>query len=238
MIQRPSKEFNLLVYDAPYPPRSLTIKKRWLRLLVVGVPVFFLLSWIAVITTGFFLKDARDRLRRVSPAEVEALEEKNAELENELVDLKLNNKILKEKVASPQAVTEQSALSLFHRPMGFKDRSTEELVSVEEVGQKLENNKVIFNFNLVNTNKVDVLSGHLFILLYSASSISFFPDIDMDVNNPRLHFNAGESFSASRFRPVVAEFKAPTAGEKYFFHILIFSRVGDLLYREFRGPYM
>ncbi len=238
MASKEADQFRLLVYDNGRPPQCLSLSKRWPKVFFLYLPLLTLLSWVALIMAGLWVKKERTKIERIGPEKMESLEISHDHLKEELGSVQLNNKLLREKVAS-SGQGERGLLDLFHRPMGFKDRSEEELIEIADVSHlRAEGEKVTFKFNLINTNKIDILSGFIFVVMYGESSLNFFPPAKFSPSQPLLYFNTGESFSASRFRPVVSEFSTSDNVQQYFFRILVFSKNGDIIHQGFHGPFM
>ena len=65
MIQDPSKDLTLIVYNAPKPPRYLKINKKLLRLLLFLVPFLLIIALLTSLASSVYMKkNSRPRAHR------------------------------------------------------------------------------------------------------------------------------------------------------------------------------
>jgi hypothetical protein len=176
-----------------------------------------------------------------------ALAAKNAELMEANETLKTNDQapvdvedpvvIADTKPAKPQIPRPEDLIKFFKTPVGFKNLTSEKVANVQRVSFRVKKDQVIFRFNLANEQKVSKLRGYIFVAQFSKNSLKFYPGYDLAKNNFSIAFNAGESFTVSRFRPTIATFDLPSNGKEIYYRVLVFSKKGDLLIEDNYGPY-
>jgi len=237
MIQDPSKDLTLIVYNTPKPPRYLKVNKNLIRTLFIIIPFMVITS----ITFSFFysmlLKNKIVSLKSEVPKEIQELKAKNLLLTTELTNLEKTNKNLVGKLSKGSgAETSLSSMGLFTTPLGLQDLRNKELILIKDA--KVEAGKTIkLNFSLENNSPgQEKLSGYINVIQYQGNMIQYFPDYELSQRNLRLEYTQGESFGFSRFRPTMAEFtKHSNLSTRY--KIFIFSRTGDLIAFKQLGPF-
>jgi len=237
MIQDPSKDLTLIVYNTPKPPKYLKVNKTLIKTLFILIPFMVITS----ITFSFFysmvLKNKIISLKSEVPKEILDLKKSNTLLATQLADIQKTNKNLVSKLSKGSgAETSLSSMGLFTAPLGLQDLRSKELVLIKDV--KIETGKKIkINFNLENNSSgQEKLSGYINVIQYQGNLIQFYPAYELSQRNLRLEYTQGESFGFSRFRPTSAEFqKLSKLSTRY--KIFIFSRTGDLLAFKQLGPY-
>lgn len=237
MIQDPSKDLTLIVYNTPKPPRYLKINKRLIKTLLILIPVMVITS----ITISFFysllLKNKIVSMKSEVPKEIKVLKTTNISLTNKLQELEKTNKNLVEKLSKgSESETSLSSMGLFTAPLGLKDLRSQELVLVKDAKINV-GNKIKLEFNLENNSPgQEKLSGYISVIQYQGNMIQYYPNYELSQRNLRLEYTQGESFGFSRFRPTSAEFeKVSKLSTRY--KIFIFSRTGDLFAFKQLGPY-
>jgi hypothetical protein len=89
---------------------------------------------------------------------------------------------------------------------------------------------------LNNLESGEKLAGYITIVQISENRLQIYPQYEITIENNRLDYSRGESFTVSRFRPVVAPFGKPQ-GLNAWYKIYVFSRTGNLLSYKVAGPY-
>lgn len=237
MIQDPSKDVTLIVYNTPKPPKYLKVNKRLIKTLFILIPFMVITSIGFSFFYSTILKNKIVSMKSKVPKEILDLKTKNATLISQLAEIKKTNKNLISKLSLGSTTeTSLSSMGLFTVPLGLKDLRSKELVKVKDV--KISSGKKIkLNFNLENNSPgQEKLSGYISVIQYQGNHIQFYPSYELSQRNLRLEYTQGESFGCSRFRPTVAEFsKVTNLSTRY--KIFIFSRTGDLLAFKQLGPY-
>lgn len=237
MIQDPSKDLTLIVYNTPKPPKYIKINKSLMKVLITAIPILV----IASISISFFysmiLKSKLNTLSSQEPEIIRELKKEKANLAIRINALKKTNLILTDKLSKGSQETAFSPLELFIRPIGIKDLRQKETVKIEKLRLTFDEKTIKFNFDLINNSQDGKkVSGFISIVQYQDNLLQVYPKYDLSQKSLRLEFSKGESFTASRFRPVVGTFdKLTKISSKY--KIYIFSRTGDLLFYKQVGPF-
>ncbi len=233
MIQGPSKDLTLIVYDTPNPPKYIKINKFLMKMLIFIIPIIIIISVGSSLFTSVYMKQQIEQARSQEPEIILNLREKSSELASELEALKKTNSDLIQKISSgtnTKLSTDISGITaLIAIPLGFKDLRSIQQAKLENLTSESAKEKVLFKFDILNNKKNnEKLAGFITVVQYHKDGISFYPNYDLSIDSPSLVFSKGESFVVSRFRPVVAEFKKPK-GTIVWYKIFIFSHAGDLI---------
>ena len=236
MIQDPSKELTLIVYNTPNPPRYLKINKGLIRNLLIVIPFLIIIILSFTFLYSMVLKKKVNELRSSEPKIITDLKEQSEKLTNQIVILEKQNALLTQKLSlGPTKETTTSIFEFFTVPLGLEDLREKNLLKIENINLKAEGDRIKFSFNLAN-NTTNKLSGYLFIVQYQKDNIQIYPKDKLSDKNLKLEFSKGESFGFSRFRPTEANFSL-LSKESSRYKIFIFSREGNLLSYRQVGPY-
>lgn len=237
MIQDPSKELTLIVYNTPKPPRYLKINKKLLRLLIFAVPFLLILSLLFSLTTSVYMKRKLETVRSKEPAIISSLRQDKRQLMSQIERLKETNRDLTTKISAGSQASPASALALLSTPIGYQDLTEQEMAKLENMSANFKQDKAEFRFDLLNNLENDEkLSGYITIVQYAENEMQVYPKYELSIENNKLDFSKGESFVVSRFRPVIAEFEKPDSLSVWY-KVFIFSRSGNLLSHKVAGPY-
>ena len=236
MIQNPSKELTLIIYNGPKSPKYIKVNKSIIKYLFVIVPVLIIGSISLSFLYSMVLKNQVNDLRSKEPEVILDLQQKNNKLSKQLSNLTKNNKLLVSKLSlGSSKETSISSLGLFTVPVGLKDLRENELLEIKNLAVENTSDSTTLKFDLGN-NSTEKLSGYISVIQYQGSLIQFYPQYELGVKNLRLDFSKGESFSFSRFRPTIINFKTLSKISARY-KIFIFSRTGDLIAYKQVGPY-
>ncbi|MDH5415523.1 MAG: hypothetical protein OEW87_15410 [Flavobacteriaceae bacterium] len=236
MIQSPSKELTLIVYDTPKPPRYLKLNKVLIKYLIIIIPTLVISSISLSLVYSVYLKNKVNSLRSSEPKIIEKLKNETENLSTQISSLTTDNINLTKKLSKGSAeASPLSSLALFTPSLGMLDLTDKELLKIENISPSNDSQKITLSFSLAN-NSEQKLSGHLFIVQYQGNLIQFYPDSHLSEKTLRLEYSQGEKFSFSRFRPTVATFtKLKKTSARY--KIFIFSKTGDLIGHKQVGPF-
>lgn len=232
MIQEPSKDLTLIVYNTPKPPKYIQINKGMLKTLLFAIPALIVVSIAFTLFTSFFMKRKLEAVRSKEPQMILDLKQQTLKLSAKIESLELSNKELTQKIAQgPQAVgTASSLLALIKTPLGFEDYQDKKMARVENFSHQTSSNKVVFKFDLINNlNGDERLSGYITVVQFHSYGTNFYPNLSLNSDSQFIQYNKGESFTVSRFRPVIAEFPLPANSANVWYKVYIFSREGNLL---------
>lgn len=237
-IQTSGNEVSIVIYDAPLPPRYLRFSKRFLRFILVFIPLC-----LGILALSLFLWGLGHRLSVTpKPKLPEVLSEKDTKLmalETELVSLKESNSLLMEKLSTTgaQGSAEDPYLLTIRKPYGMQDLTKQKLVSIDQFSVEQEANKVSFKFQIINANAESRVVGYVIAFLLSENALVAYPGEANSQMASGIKYSTGETFAVSRLRPTNAEFFIRASGKEMNFMVYIFSREGDLLLHQKLGPY-
>ena len=178
------------------------------------------------------MKRKLEAVKSKEPQVIYDLREKNGQLEAEIKKLQASNTTLTQKIATgtENLGTASSLLALIKTPLGFEDLRDKKMARVENFSHQASNNKVVFKFDLINNqNGNNRLSGYITVVQFHSYGATFYPNLSLSSESQQIQYNKGESFTVSRFRPVIAEFPSPTNSANVWYKVYIFSREGNLL---------
>ena len=239
MIQDPSKELTLIVYNTPKPPKYIKLNKGLIKVLIFTIPIIIILSFASSLFSSAYMKRKLEEVKSKEPEIILQLKKDKKNIASELEILKLTNMSLTKKISSGATSTASplNIMALFTTPLGFEDQRKDELAKLENMNNDIVNNNVLFKFDLINNKQDETkLSGFVNIIQYHSDGITYYPSYELSIDSPRLEYSKGESFTVSRFRPVIAEFSKPK-GNSVWYKIFIFSRTGNLLAYKKAGPF-
>lgn len=237
MIQSPSKEVTVIVYDTPKPPKYYRLNKSFIRTLLIAIPLLTIFSISVSLLYSIFLKNKISRITSSEPQRILDLQEVIQKQKSDIDVLSKTNALITEKLSKGTgSETSVSALGLFTVPVGIQDLRPKELVKIEQVELKSEGS-IKLSFNLANNSpNGEKISGYLNVIQFQGNLIQYYPNTELPQKNLRLEYSEGESFGFTRFRPTEATFEnVSKKSAKY--KIFIFSRTGDLLAYKQLGPF-
>lgn len=242
MIQDPSKDLTLIVYNTPKPPKYIKINKTLMKTLIFVIPIIVIFSIAFSMISSVYMKRKLENARNQEPEIILSLKKEKSLLASKVALLEVTNKTLTKKISQGQsgtnvAVNLTNIMALFTAPLGFEDKRGENLAKLENMTNDNVGNKLLFKFDILNNIVSGIkLAGYITIVQYHRNGLSFYPQYDLSADSPSLEFSKGESFTVSRFRPVIAEFPKPV-GTNVWYKIFIFSRTGNLLAFRKAGPF-
>ena len=239
---KPAKEkLSFIIYDSQNegshsPPRYFQMKKGMVKFLLYGFPIITTLSLLSVIAGVIYFKQIRQMVEKKEPKIIQKLKATNSDLSFALTEQTKLTKILEDRLANPK-IEGLGTLSFFRPIPGQEDKSKTPVFSIDEIRYQSDSKKISVSFNISN-NAIDQqkLAGYVFILLKIAGKISYYPKNAIPSSEFHLSYNLGESFAIRRSRPVKAEFSyqgnLKMLQDRPLLKILIFSRTGNLLYKQ------
>jgi len=232
-----SKKLGFLVYEAENAPRYYEIKKSLLKFILYGLPLVTMVLLGIVLLGSLYFEQISERAKRKEPAIIKELRETVSGLETKLAETQVLTKDLEERLAKGDTSTDviKSTMGLFLPVPGMQDLTRTPNLAIENIDLILSGDRIQMKFNIINqTKNNEKLAGYIFVLMKQGDKIYFFPESSLQQNEFKVRFNSGESFATQRFRPVDNVYFPynPSLGTDYLFKILIFSRTGDLLYKQ------
>ena len=230
--QTPSK-LSFILYENETAPKYFEISKRYLQALIFGLPLVSLISIAVVISVLLYFKNLQTNVQNREPKIIESLRVENQKLKKQKEKYINQNKNLQTKLLTNDTFSLNS-LALFKQISGQMDQTDQtELVVENPTLVKKGEQKVALNFNLANlTKNKEKISGYIFVLLKEQGILRYYPSNSIPEDKMQIHFNKGEYFATSRFRPVEASFFHGKATEKLTFKIIVFSNTGDLILKK------
>lgn len=237
MIQSPSKEVTVIVYDTPKPPKYYKLNKSFIKTILIAIPLLTIFSISVSLLYSIFLKNKISQITSSEPKKILELREIIKKQETSIGTLTKTNTLITEKLSKGSgSETSVSALGLFTVPVGIQDLRSRELVKIEQIKVSSEG-EIKLAFNLANNSpNNEKLSGYLNVIQFQGNIIQYYPNIELPQKNLRLEYSEGESFGFSRFRRTEAIFKK-VSKKSAKYKIFIFSRTGDLLAYKQLGPF-
>ncbi len=238
MIQNPSKDLTLIVYNTPSPPRYLKLNKKLIRFFVLIVPTLVILFISMSFMYSMYLKNKVNDLKAKEPKIIADLNGRNSQLLNKISMLQKNNNLLTKKLSMGASVDSPVSLfGLITPPVGLVDKRGMESIDFTDFKVTSSSKEIRLTFNLDNkTPDNQKLSGHIIVTQYQGQSVQYYPAADLGQKNLRLEYTQGESFGFSRLRPTKVSFKK-LGSESVQYKIFIFSRTGDLISLKQIGPF-
>lgn len=237
MIHKPSKDFTLIIYNSPKPPRFIRINKNLINSLVISIPILLILSLVFSLSSSLYMKTKLENVRSKEPEIISQLKEEKKELMGRIKLLETDNKELINKVSSGSQNVSNQTLDLFSTPLVFKDETDLNKVKLENISTNVKENQIEVRFDLLNNlDSNEKLAGYVTIVQYSENILEVYPNYEISLEDNRLDYSRGESFTVTRFRPVIAPFSKPS-GLNVWYKIFIFSRTGNLMAYKLAGPY-
>lgn len=237
MIQKPTDNLNVIIYDSPEPPKYLKLDKKFFNLIIWMTPILILLLVSASIGYSFYFKRQLEIAKSSEPKIINDLTMENLQKDSAIEKLIKQNKTLIKKI-SAGVPNQKLPLSLFNLSIGLEDITEKKLAKLDSFTHEIKDNKFIFKFNLTsNMTSSDKLSGYIRVVQISSIGFFFYPSINIEHETSLLSYNKGESFTVSRFRPVVAEFNFDNQIKQAWYKIYLFNRSGDLIHHQEIGPY-
>jgi hypothetical protein len=120
-------------------------------------------------------------------------------------------------------------LSIIKKPYGMQNFMSQNKVTLDQFKFLQNSNKVNFKFQIISSYPETKVTGHVLVLMVSASGILAYPAEANKELSQGVKYSSGEPFAVSRLRPTDAVFLHSLSGESVKFIIYIFSREGDLL---------
>lgn len=234
MKSKSGNKLSFVLYEEKFPPRYYHISKGYLRFLLFGLPTLTLISLIIVAGGGVYFKHIQRLAERKEPAIIKKLKQEKEELLTYQKELTMSRDLLQKKLS--QGVSSETGLSfltLFKQSPGRQDLSSSPEMQLEELELSPAEDKVSLSFKIVNMTKDDSrLTGYLFVIMKAGDNIQVWPSTALQEDSMQIPFAGGEFFATSRFRPVRADFRKLPNMNNALFKIVIFSRTGDLIFKQ------
>jgi hypothetical protein len=232
-----SKKLGFLVYEAENAPRYYEIKKSLLKFIIYGLPLTTLVLLAVVLMGSVYFEQISERAKRKEPVIIKELRDNVSDLENRLAETQVLTKNLEDRLAKGDTSTDiiRNTMGLFLPVPGMQDLTRTPNLAVEYIEPVISGDRIQLKFNIINQTKDNQkLAGYIFVMMKHAGKIHVFPENSIEESEFKIKFNSGESFATQRFRPVDNVFFPYKSGniEEFLFKVLIFSRTGDLLYKQ------
>jgi hypothetical protein len=236
MLQKNHNDLTILVYDNPKPPKCLKLNKKVLRFFLFFLPLILTLS--ILITTYILanLKKIRLENELKQPQIITELKNEIKSHKATIVNNKVENKSLIDKIAKGATSSNEDNISLLNLPLGYNNFINKAQATIEEVTHKVLPSGSQLSFKVANKLINQRFSGYLYVIRISNNNFEVYPNIDLGVDDFLLNYNRGESITALRFKAITAKFR-PVKADIYTYKVIIFSRLGDLVFKKNFGPY-
>ncbi|MEC7275897.1 MAG: hypothetical protein VXV96_06220 [Bdellovibrionota bacterium] len=233
MAESNSKKLSFVLYEENNPPRYYHINKAFLRFVIYGLPSAALICIVLLATGGVYFEQIQRLAQRKEPAIIKKLkDEKDQLIKANLVIQKERDQLEKKLSEGVDTSSGLGFLALFKQSSGRVDKSTSPEMQLEEIEVVKGTNKVNLDFKIINMTKDDSrLTGYLFVIMQIGNQIEVWPKGVVENESMQIAYGNGEFFATSRFRPVRAAFNLKE-GNQVLFKVVIFSRTGDLIFKQ------
>lgn len=228
------KKYSLLFYDHNKAPRYFEIDKTLCKFFLYGLPCLALIMLIISFLQIIYLKDLPFFVANKESAHYKILKKKNISLENSLIKISEQFKLLKEnyKEQAPQFIDNFTSLHLFQIPAGSQDLSKVSELQLKNIKTRRAKGQIQVTFELHNKKPLAFIKrrGQLFIFGRTANTIHLFPKDLYSSHNLKISHTSGVPFLLQRFKVVTASFSESSNLPIILFQVIIFSKMGDLIY--------
>jgi hypothetical protein len=230
------KKLAFILYEDHSAPSYFEISKNLFRFLFIGLPFVAFLAILITVGGALYFKQIKRMVEKEEPKIITELKTQRLELLQKQKQLENDQKRLEEKLATGTAGTSGAdnlaSLALFKHSPNRQDLSQAPEVSLDEFSTKVSNDKLLVEFKITNlTEEQKKVAGFLFVVMHEGSRVSVWPANSFVDQEMSVVFNKGELFATTRFRPVLASFDKPKENE-LLFKVLIFNRLGDLIFKK------
>lgn len=236
-MSKENKVYQTIIYNGA-TPKFLRVNFSFLSKAIFILPLLAT-TIITGLSIYIFALDNKIKVMKSSqPAFIKNLQNKNQVLEQKYNAIELENFALKRKIAKGGTPNYVEFLSLVQKPLAMGDHRFKKLIELESPLIKTENNTIYFSFNIRNTSEAQEskIAGYASVIQIQGSTLTYYPQYKMDANALYLHYDKGERFTVSKFRPLIASFPK-LSSSPVLYKVIIFDREGNLmLYKEF-GPF-
>ena len=222
----------IVVYRNQDSPKCFRIRNSAIKFNLLFIPFISFVFVVCGMLAFSFAKKVLFEQSENEPALVAKFRQEKEQLENNILELEKNNKLILEKLKNKKV--EATGFANFFAPIrGQEDLTNEGIVSVEDFRVKLKRQgEISVHFNMANPGlKNNRISGHVILVLRNAEGLRFFPKHLSPEEESFYPFHAGETFTFSNLRPVTASFQIEDL-ESASLDLYIFSRSGDLYYKS------
>lgn len=227
------KKLSFILYQEEKAPQIFEIKKNILKFLLIAFPILAFLFLLTIVTGTLYFRKIKTFAEKQESQTLRDLKVKNALFLTKEKNYTNEIKNLQNKLARP-STSGLGTLSLFKTTNGQIDQTKKSPIILEAIKTRKVGKKVQVTFNMKNKNENgSKISGYLFILTKVGNSIKSYPTDSITNMDFQIPFNKGESFGFSRFRPVKVALRPPKGAKTLSFKVLVFSRIGDLIFQEF-----
>ena len=229
-----SNELSLLIYEEKSPPKYFKLSKKMLRLFLLWLPLFSLLSITTVLIMFLYFSEIKKKTMTKIPLILQNLTLEKQKLQNQITNLNVENKKLVKLLEVKEIKIHDYYLPLkILNPVPKSEVFDKKLFSLQELKiQRIDNNIKIY-FQLANiTEDKRRLSGYMIFAVSDLSNINFYPDKIFENNSFELQFNKGEAFATSRFRPFEATFPISKNSNAIIIKIIVYSITGKILFER------
>lgn len=229
-------QLSLILYEGTHPPRFFQFNKKKVKWALIVLPFITAVSVFLLFSSFIYFQDIIKTAQEHDPKIVQELQKtiQNQELYIEEVS-GFNEKLL-ERLAQGENLdlSGTETLALFRPVAGMQNLTSSPQLSIENYELSRRADQLTLSFNIVNqTTDGQRLSGHLFVLMKTKSAIHIYPSSSFAGQTFQVNFTSGESFATQRFRPVEnVRFSSLDVDQQTLFKVIIFSRTGDLLFKE------
>ncbi len=230
-VTKKKNDISFIFYENEKFPRYQKISRGAYSFLIYGPAALTVISILIALSSYYYAKNIEQQIRSTEPEIIQELRGDNQLLSGRVKELNLINENLTNKLSS--GVREDTNLSTVFAPVpGQKDLTSPVKIEINDFKAVKNGNKTIVNFSVVNmTANNEKISGYAHLIATDGNIFERFPKKSRDIPTFQILYSTGESFATSRFRPFEAKFDHLDSGTAIF-HLVIFSRLGDILHKQ------
>jgi len=239
-MKSPNPAKNILafvVHDEHNVPRYYQLNKSLLRMLLIGLPTLTFISITCLVAGLVFYINFINYFKKQDVQDLQKFKTQYEEISQKLNVLQNTNSELEKKLTSTSN-DKLEVLNLIRFSAGQLDQSKLATISIEGVLEKtitpvLEGKQIHLKFNLLNNSpESNRQVGYLFVVMQVENIIQIYPSNSFAEDEIQIIFNRGEIFGFNKLRLVDAAFDSPAKPGKIHFKILLFNKLGDLIFNE------
>jgi len=234
----PSKNhLAFVVHDEHNVPRYYQLNKSLLRLFLIGLPTLTFLSLTCLLVGLVFYINFASDFKKQDAQDQQLSKNQSEDLTQKLKSLQDHNNELEKKLTAP-STDKLDILNLIRFTAGQLDQSKSATISIEGVTEKFispefDGKQTHLKFNLLNNSpESNKQAGFLFVVMQVDNFIQIYPPNSIADDAIQIVFNRGEIFGFNKLRFVDATFDFPLNPGKMQFKVLLFNKLGDLIFQE------
>ena len=222
-----SQDFSVIVQQDGRPPRHFNVNRFKAKTFFILFPLTVIILFLTLGLIFVYFSALKTQFYLEKPSLMKKHQKEKLILNNKIDILEQKNKKLTSDLIFNDSFSFSSNQFVRVLPTS-KDRSAEQVLSIDGLKLKKIEGSYKVSFNISNQSVVNRVSGYFFTILKDENIMQFFPQKIGAFKS--VSFKNGEYFSTSRFRPVAINFQILKKIKKPEIITLVYSKNGDLLH--------